>query len=186
MACTAKHSDIEQVFEPSPPFVFNVNGLTLGYNDGDRIGKEISMVSLQLSGVIFTKSFAGNTAVRVIVVLDSQANGTTPSLFTRPNNILESALVVVSPQEFQTRTRYTFLYDRLHAITIVPGGHPIGKFNEIINLGGLVVNYNNGNTGTGADIMTNSIWCFVLMTQIPSDNVNPTVEMYTRLIYHDS
>ena len=96
--------------------------------------------------------------VRVAVVYDKQANATAPTaaqIFQEPD-------LVHAPRNLENRKRFKILYNRVHQLNsnIEPGGQ--SQQAKLYRRFNLPVTFNSGNVGDVTDIITGSLYLFVL------------------------
>lgn len=146
-----------------------LNGLQVGTGPNQRIGRQVTVRSIQLAYSCQVPTSSPNIgSVRVMCYVDRQCNGTIPA--TLASSILEVDPLHLAPRGMDSRRRYKILYDRLHDLSALTTGGNLSitsarwyyKFRRPLE-----VNYNAGNVGNATDIVTNAIW-FVMFFSINS------------------
>ena len=96
---------------------------------------------------------------RFLLVLDSQTNGAAPAI----TDVLTSVSTLAYPN-LNNRSRFRILLDKTVVLnaSAEPFSHTFEKHFLPLNI---AVTYNAGNTGTVADIATNSLYFIALGTQ---------------------
>lgn len=159
----------------------NLNGLAEGTGLGERVGRKISMASLQIRIAGYLGPPVGATLLpyrfglwRYVLVYDKQWNGQTI------NSTADAAALFHDPDEITTnlnlnnRDRYLVLMDKVlrmgtqifnnspvPAFTTTPEVHYLKKFKKVK---GLNVIYNGGNSGNETDIATGALFLFCATT----------------------
>jgi hypothetical protein len=161
------------------------NGLILGTAATQRIGRQITMKSLLFRMVINASAAGGPGVLRVLLVIDHQANGaamTTVDLFEQP----AVADVITSPLNLSNRERFRILMDKLYNIggdiagsSVEPDTVHIEKFKKL----NLITTYNGGNAGNVTDIATNSLYLVCLGT---ATAVSPVTNYDVRIRFTDA
>lgn len=161
----------------------NMSALTQGTADGQRIGDQIKVTNLQLRYSIFhNAAFAGTIRWRIIMFVDTQANGVLPAW----SDVLEGG--AASMESFNNSVnarRFIKLYDRVKYTN--PTGTGNNEINYTVNKSipkGIKVEYKT-NAGTYADITTNSIWLMVFCDQ-PVAGSPGTFASHVRVRYIDN
>ena len=137
-----------------------LNGIARGEDYNQREGRQIFMKHMELR---IQNAVTGGTGVdqhhRYLLVLDSQPNGGALTI----TNVLESVSTLAYPN-LDYRQRFRILLDKTVVLnaTAEPFSHTFEKHFLRLNI---PVTFNNGNTGTIADIATNSLYFIALGTQ---------------------
>lgn len=154
-----------------------LNGLTQGDTASSRTGNSIRMKSYDMRWFVNNNSSAGQTEVRVMLVLDKQSNGVTPSV----TDILATN-TVVSPRNLDNRKRFKVIMDRNYAISTAG---PSSRYDSahFKNIQTHVAYYNSSNAGTVADISTNALYLLYLSDQATN---TPGLQYYFRLRFIDN
>jgi len=157
-----------------------LNGIARGDDIGQRIGRQVTMKYLELN---VSNSVTAATGVdqtqRFLVVLDRQANATTPAI--------TDILVAVSPfslTNLDNRNRFVILADKQYALNATAESGSKRTTRLRIPLRNSLETFNNGDAGTVADIMTNSIHLVSVGTEA-AGNTAGTITGNARLRYTD-
>lgn len=177
-----KYSDVGNVVTPSTLGDFHLmNGITLGSSAVTRIGRVITIKTAQINLVAINGTTTNPGVLRVMLFYDKQANANAPS--TGPNDLLENTPLIVSARGLNQRTRYRILADRYISFGPSGAGDPSEYLRIFVRFRrGLRVQYNGGIAGTVADIVTNSLYMFLLS----STGTPCTVSFYTRVRFTDA
>lgn len=155
-----------------------LNGLSLGTDYSNRIGRKVYMTSVQFSGYVQADAAAVATGaavtsytqqVRLLIVYDRQPNGAAPAV--------TDVLTVAAPQaqlNLNNRDRFKILFDKHYvfgpvvaqaaAPTITTASEPlIYNFNPMVKMT-LPTIFNGGNAGTVADMSTGSLYLVAVGT----------------------
>lgn len=138
-----------------------LNGLTPGTGATERIGQKITIRSLEYRGYNYVTPTDGTDQLqRIILVLDRQANASALTIA----GVLQSANVY-SPRNLQNRKRFKILYDKTFNLnaSAEAGSRRFTKFYMKLRRP-IITDYNTGNAGTVADIVTNSLYLINLGT----------------------
>jgi len=161
----------------TPTFLL-VNGVGAGTGFNERVGRKIKIKSIQLNGVVIVGT-AVPARVRLMLVLDRQANGSTPSI----GNILDNTTILVNSKAFMNldnRARFSVIWDKkvtLDAVMKTQVDYSVFK-KKLID-----VTYSGTTNGIGS-ISTNSIW-FVAVSDQGVTNA-PTFVGGVRIRYTDA
>jgi len=151
---------------PSAPLL--LNGLAQGTDSTTRIGRKISMKSIQ-GHYVFTSQLQASGLlpagvlggwVRLLIVYDMQTNGATPTVADILQNATSNALT--SPLNLNNRERFKVLVNKYRCIDPSNSQSAMIRFYKRLNHD---VIFNAGNAGTVADIQTGGIF-FVLATTL--------------------
>lgn len=166
------------------PYYQLMNGCSAGTTSTTRIGKVTTVVSGFIQGAFYATGSSYNVNIRIMLVIDHQANG---NACTISSDILETSAVplVIQPRGLNNRKRYTIVMDKVFQIGQISDASlpSIGylryyhKFRPPVE-----VNYNAGSGGTVGDIITNSIYCIIFS----DGNIGPRADIYTRVRFLDS
>ena len=137
-----------------------VNGCIQGADRNNRVGREITMRSIQVTGLSAVTSATGlDQTHRVLLVYDSQPNGTALTVA----QVLDTTgiNVTLAQKNRDGIRRFTILLDRLMRLNsnAEPGGAEAWRYYRRCNL---PVRFNSGNAGTVADIETGSLYLISL------------------------
>lgn len=156
-----------------------LNGMIHGDDINNRIGREVTLKSLEFRYTCYSTVGTGSDQYhRIMLVYDRQANGS-PILYT---DVLEGTSVN-HPRKLENRRRFKILYDRTHAINSSPesGSRVYRKFYRHLNH---PVVFNNLNSGTIADIQSGALYLVVLGTNV-AGNTAGYCNFCFRLRYQD-
>ena len=163
---------------------FLLNGLAPGTGASQRIGKKVTLKSIQLRASIGA-SIAGASPFqgmcRVFILYDKQTNASLPTI----GNILET-VHGTSPMNMDNRERFVVLYDR--QIALDQNGGNVSSQIKMYKRLNLTTVFNNGAAGTVADINSGSILIVFISEQVnntPATN-SPVVRWYSRIRYEDA
>lgn len=165
-----------------------INGCMLGTDAVNRIGRKISMKSIQLRILFTLQTSSGGTAltgvtagyIRLMVIYDAQANGGT----VQYGDIFQGtpAQGNVTPLNLNNRERFKVIWDKDKQID------PDGPNNQMFKLYKkcmLPVTFNAGNAGTAADIQTGALW-LLAMTSVQGTSAGViSGEFYSRVRFTD-
>lgn len=163
--------------------LYLLNGSTQGDTPDDkRQGSDITVTSLQMRYHVYPGSdpAASPTEVRVIVFWDKQANSSFPTILRTvgTNGVLDDSTIaqpVHSPYSRMASSRYKILYDKVHVMnaTAVRTFNPATGATTNMSVEATyvsvkipckrIVKYTDtGNSGTQADIISNSLWLLTI------------------------
>lgn len=151
--CEIKYAD-DNIGFFNLPQTLNIaimNNIVLGTTGSLRIGQQIKCVALYVQCDIVLNPLASSDNVRLFVILDHQANGTSAPV----NQILQVSNDTMSPLTQGEGKRFRILYDK-HFVLCSNGASE--KFIRIYKKLWFYTKYNTGNAGTVADINTNALY----------------------------
>jgi len=158
-----------------------LNGLDRGDDDGSRIGRKVTLKSLELRGVAKATVETGLAqAIRVIVVYDSQTNAAAPGI----TDILNTA-DAVSLRNMNGSTRFKVLIDWYGALGDATGDQRQPAFMHEYRKFSLPMQFNNGDAGTVADIVMGSIY-MVTVGELAAGATAGAGTIRTRIRYIDN
>lgn len=162
------------------PVKFLLNSMARGDQQGTRDKRQIRMKHLNINLQIFCPGGATGSTVRVIVVLDRDADGA-----TIPNTAFFADIGAIGlTQSFlnlDNRGRFKIL--RNDFFVTDPVTHPVVHREYYFNMNDIVT-YNSGNTGSITDIEKNSLIMMVVSNeQTPN---YPQLNFQARLRYVDN
>lgn len=145
-----------------------LNGMQLGTDVDDRVGRSIRIKSVQLNLINTQNASASNSIVRYLLVIDKQPSGATPNF----SDILATAgNLWSSMRNLNNRKRFVILKDQF--ITMNSGtNNEIGVFEYYKKLDMHTI-YNNTSTGTITDIESNALY-LCLISNEPTNSVAVT------------
>lgn len=163
-----------------------LNGLVPGSGASQRIGMKVAIRSVELRITWETTPATGvEQQGRHLIVLDRQANGVGPAAVT---DFLLAASPM-APRALINRKRFKILYDRSLPMgaTAVASGNPQGRcFKAYLKFRRpIVVEYNVGNAGTVADIVSNAMFFCTIGTE-GAGNTDINCTGYIRVRYTDN
>jgi len=153
------------VGDHTAPTVQLINGVARGDDINERIGRQITMRSVQVSAVLVpnvTQASQVPSCVRMMIVYDRQANAAAPTLASvLVMHNVTSAIVGIRNLEF--RERFQVIKDDIISLpgsssTAYQDGPRIWKVYLPVNL---VTTFNSGDAGDIADIATGSLYLFM-------------------------
>lgn len=162
-----------------------LNGCAPGSDIGGRLGRKITMKSVQWRITAQAAPTTTSGSLRTIIFLDMQANGVTPLI----GDLLEdgsAAQAISSPLALANRERFRIISDKVHVL-----GSPVASATAVP----LVVNqkgykklnqeviFNSGTAGTVADIQTGALHCFTMTT---CGVASPVVSSFFRVRFTDA
>lgn len=172
----------DKQFANSALFVFNtavgninlLNGIVQGTDVDERIGRNVLLERLFIrGGIAKSATQTGESILRIIIVLDRQANGGTPAI----TDIL-TADSIHSMYNEDNSERFRILFDEMEPFgSIENTSYPVYLEIPIEE----EATFTTGvGTGVAADIKTNSLWmvCFAqqtLQTASPDGAINTRV-----------
>jgi len=161
----------------STPFL--VNPVIQGSSATTRIGRRILMKSLYIRWFAqLVSTTTGGTPYRMLVVYDSQTNGTAPAV---TDVVLTDE--ITSPMNLNNSRRFKTLCDKTWEC-LGTGGPQSITLEKYIKLN-LPVEFNNGNAGTVGDIQTGSIYVICWTGNGLAVTV-PTSVFYSRIRFSDT
>lgn len=162
-----------------------INGLALGNDANSRIGRIISIRSLEIRYYIETPTAqTGCTDYRFSVVLDRQCNGAALGIaealeYKGASNLSFS----VAPRNMANRKRTKMLYDDIGVLSTIPSYPNTIKKVYLKFRKPIEVTYNSGTDALVGSIQTNSMW---ILTHSRLTTNAPVIWYFTRFRYTDS
>lgn len=190
-----KFSDTSGGLNPATAGNFRLlNSTVQGTTDITRIGDEVSATSIQVKGwvkadpTITSINTDVSRAVRIIVFWDAQANGAAPTLA----QLLDLSVATdgtQAPYNHTFQKRFKILKDKFFAVnpfyvTTGPNVADTMTFFRFKRKLGRRVKY-NGNAGTIADIVSNSLYVVTITDSVANANI-AQVNLSTRFIFKDA
>lgn len=173
-----KLKDVTASITPAPAGVLDLlNGMNKGDNINNREGQQIKTMSILFRATININSLATATAVRIMLVVDSQPNG---AAFTVANLLENTVQVIQSPINIGNKRRFLVLFNKVLTLSI--NGRRKAYFNYFKKVM-LKTVFNNGNAGDETDITTNTIY-FVAFSDESANQ--PTINYYSRIRFVDN
>lgn len=135
------------------PSITLLNGLVPGSGANERVGRKITIKSIQVQGYVGTG--ANDDVTRLSLVVDTQANATAPNFADIYTSSNPAAL-----REINNMPRFKVLWDSGPLSQVVTSDSELITFDAYkrVNVG---VQYNAGVAGTVADIQTNAVYLVV-------------------------
>ena len=168
-----------------------LNGCAVGNAVNQRVGTQITLRSLEVHAQVWANST--NTLdfpCRLAVVLDRVSNGAQVGAMTDIFATTDVDYATISPRNLVNRKRFKILCDKHYCL-----GGPAGQLGSVpcrrvfkIFMKfrrPIVVQFNNGNTGTYADIVANSLYLIFQGNATSHTNCVQTAFFYSRLRYTD-
>lgn len=170
-----------------------LQGISQGTTAQTRLGIRLFGWSLEVRGQIKMPTSTDLTLdnqVRLLIVLDKQANGSTPT-FAQVLNLDGSSNPFYAYQKEENRRRFTILKDRFFPLNVIAAAgngtandagqvvFPFTFYKKWAN--GLKVVYQTGASGGVSDIMDNNIWVMAFA----KDATQSTIEWTSHLKYTD-
>lgn len=153
-------------------------------NQGDgtesRDGSMFRMKSLELRfDIRATDSLTTPVACRVILFLDTDPDGSTPTLASLLDDTTNPH---ISPRNLDSRSRYVIIYDRL--LPVNPNGNEriIRKIYKKLDYKVLCT----GSTATAANMKKNALYSCFLSSQASGATYKPAYMMHSRIRYIDN
>lgn len=157
-----------------------LNGIARGDEINQRIGREITMRSIQFQ---YTARVTPTTGVdqeqRVLLVYDRQTNA---SALTAAQVL--NAVNTLSPRNLENRKRFKILYDRTFTLNASgeAGSFVTRRFYRRLRH---PVTFNSGAAGTVADIVTGSVYLVAIGSQVAGPTAG-FVSFSSRIRYSDN
>lgn len=155
----SKDTAISVRFDTTAVFTL-INGMSIGAGMGARVGRQLRVLSLELSGYILNEGTAATHLIRYGFVVDNQCNGTSPT-----STALWEAANVYSPRNLGNRHRFKTLVNKMQRMGSYNYGdiharpvHIYLRFKKPYQ-----VTYNSGSGNIG-DISTGSIHFYQIGT----------------------
>jgi len=134
-------------------FVQLLNGCAQGSDIGDRVGRQIMMKSIQAKLYSYVTPATGVDQVhRLMIVYDRQVNGSLPSIATILNTVTPYSM-----KNLNYRKRFKILMDKTFVLS-ASGEDSSQMYTEFYRKLRHPVEFNAGNAGTVADIITGSLY----------------------------
>lgn len=155
-------TDLAGAGNTTPTAIYLLNGLVPGTGSAQRIGRQVSLRSLELRF-----SFSGGAADsfwRYIVLFDKQANAAAPAITD-----LLVANALYSPKNLTYARRFIILLDEIGSVETQANQGSMITFEKYKRLN-YVTEFNAGTAGTIADIATGSLYLFVLGSNAAGGN----------------
>lgn len=180
-----KYLDTDQTatFNITPSAIsskFLLNGLQHGDIAVTRNGESIRIKSIEINYSLLFNATANYSHVRVLVVVDKQANAAAPAL----SDVLAQggtlSTNIYSPRNLYNKKRFFSLHDQTYVLN--QDAQPM-VHNRYYRKMDMHTVYNGGDAGTIADITSNSIYVFIFSDE--STNY-PAGNLYGRIRFVDN
>ena len=149
-----------------------INDVAPGYTWRDRIGSQVRARRIQVRAhVVWGNAHNSVSNLRVMVFLDRQCKGVTPTLAEMFWTV--SAVYMEGPQPLYWiyHDRFIPIYDKTFSCSLSYGGANVGndktQFMELDTECDIVTNY-KGSAGTVADIADNGLFLFAYSADAPA------------------
>lgn len=166
---------------PADGYSYLLNGLTSGSGATQRIGTSINIRTVEIRASWTNSATVLPGFIRFVLVVDKQANGVTPVL----SDILAKPYTtyVNSQRLLATRRRYRILMDKIFEYGALNTSYPL-CFHKYLRLrSGIETQYNAGSSALIGDIVTNSLFLFVVTSTTGTQS--PAYSMFSRIRYVD-
>lgn len=172
-------------FSTSTAIITLLNGLTVGSEHYQRIGRQVRIKRIKLSAQIGTNpddtTFTSQQAWRIMLLLDRQANGAAPAITdiiggisNAGTNLYNSGYGGLMPINPLNLNRFHVLADYVkQASSLVTQTQPALQIYMWVDIDvsvNILTKYNAGNAGTVADILQNSIYVVAIRTNTDDNN----------------
>lgn len=176
-----------------------LNGVAVGANEYNRVGRRIEMAYLKLNLFILANGSTPSPEdfVRVLVVYDRQANQGTPT-FSQILQDQTSAGATSTTADSSPNQDYKFRFDILMdkrvylganngsgVSTSMPNSPNEMLITKFIKLRGNITHW-VGDTAAAGDIATGSLWLCTITDQVALANSAFVLKGKSRLAYHDA
>lgn len=142
--------------------MFLLNGIARGDDIAERIGRQVSLVSVNFDGSTFQSAGGVAQNIRWALVYDRFPNGVAPTVAQIYTNDADPS----SPRGLDNRQRFTVLASKhlqIMPYNVTGSLHTIKKYRS---LRGLMTQFNNGDAGTVADIVNGALYLLVQGTVV--------------------
>jgi len=156
-----------------------LNGIARGDEINERIGREVTMRSIQVTGTTLATPGTGvDQNHRVLLVYDRQTNA---AALTAAQVL--AAVNCYAPRNLENRKRFKILFDRTWHLnaSAEPGSQHVFKFYRRL---AHPVTFNAGDAGTVADITTGSLYAISVGSE-PAGATAGSTFLSTRIRYSD-
>lgn len=161
-----------------------LNGIEEGTGLNQRVGRKISLASSSVKYTLVSPADFSSSSVRLTVVFDKQANGTSPAV---GDVFMDSTGPANSNFNLNNRQRFVTLYDKRIAVNPIDSAHTSTHTGTIpIRLKGMTTTYKNTGPQIG-DIATGSLFLIVSGTAANGGaaNTKPVFYYNSRTRYLD-
>ena len=155
-----------------------LNGISPGTEIDQRVGREVTMRSIQFQYVLRPLAGGVDQTARVLLVYDRQTNATALTA----DQVL-STVTTVAPRNLENRKRFKILYDRTHVLS-PPAVANTAVSRRFYRRLSHPVTFNSLGMGTIGDIITGSLYAIFIGTEDPGATA-ATVTFSSRVRYTD-
>lgn len=163
------HSDVTYAF---------LNGIPPGTEINQRVGREVTMRSIQFQYVLRPLAGGVDQTARVLLVYDRQTNATALTA----DQVLHT-VTTVAPRNLENKKRFKILYDRTHVLS-PPAVANTAVSRRFYRRLSHPVTFNSLGMGTIGDIITGSLYAIFIGTEDPGTTA-ATVTFSSRVRYTD-
>lgn len=157
-----------------------INGVALGTDIDDRIGRQVMLRSVEMKGYVYPTAGTGVDQIhRVLLVYDRQCNGVAPAI----TDILK-AVSTTAVRNLNNRKRFKILMDKVFPVSASGEANSIHTYTFYRKLRH-PMEFNAGNAGTVADIQNGGLFVVTLGTSAPGATAGGS-NWTTRVRYNDS
>jgi len=159
--------------------VFLLNGIARGDDIDERIGRQVTLKSIQMRAQTYGTAGTGvDQTHRVMIVYDRQTNAAALTVA----DVLQT-VAWLSHRNLENRKRFRVLYDKCVNINATgePGTSRVLEFYRHLNH---PEEFNNGDAGTVADIQSGSLYLVVIGSEAAGATAG-SINVYTRVRYVD-
>lgn len=162
--------------------ILSLNFINQGDGSTNRDGDQCRLKSLELHGAVALPATASRpNSTRLMLILDTEPNGSTPAITDILDNQGGSINFYYSPRNLDNRTRFVVMKDWHY--TVNPNGTEAYQINHYRKLD-LKVLF-NGTTGSITTMKNNHLFLLVLGDEA-SGATNPTYALSSRIRYVDN
>lgn len=157
-----------------------LNGMARGDDINTRVGREVTMKSIELHWRAYVTAGTGTDQVhRLLIVYDRQANA---AALTGAQVL--TTFDTISLKNLENRKRFKIMYDQTIYLNATgePGAGNVGKWYRRLRH---PVTFNSGNAGTVADITTGSLYALVVGSEAAGATAG-NILLKTRIRYLDN
>lgn len=155
----------------------NLNGMIEGTDNGNRVGRRITMKSLDLRVMATMNTTSGFQTLRHGIIVDTQNKGNALAAGPWQNGGITN---VTAQRTEEDLPRFIILKDEMIDFQNVAQTRKTTHW--YVKLKDLVTQYNTGNTGGAADINVNGLYYFFIWDSVANA---PSYSMYSKLNYCD-
>lgn len=161
-----------------PSFIL-FNGIAQGTSAFERVGRSIKVASFQLNFNVQKQTSVADTKVRVILLLDTQANGAQPTINQILSSTTDNEIAILSPRNLNNRKRFIILRNWMFALN---DGVKRVQFVKYYRKFGFHTQYDSNTGGGIASIISNSLHLVAFSNQTGASSPDITYEGTIRYI----